>query len=145
MRRLLLVSLLAAFAFTACEQKDRSVAKEAGDKVGQTITDFATGVGKGIDKRLTVNVELSKDLSERGLSVTLGKVSGKRGLSVYLIAQRAFKSRLIAKALDKDGLEIGRSVVDVSFAADDAKYVNFAFQDEMDTQLVAKYVIDIKK
>ena len=38
------------------------------------------------------------------------------------------------RAANKEGLGIGRSVVDVAFEADDAKYVSFEFDAEIDTQ-----------
>jgi len=147
MRKPLLACLLALFAFTACGQKDQSVAKKAGDKVGQTITDFASGVGKGIEKRLEVNVEVSKELADRGVSATMAKRGGKgkNAVSVYLISEKPLRAKLIGKALDKEGKEIGRAVVDAVFVADDAKYINFDFPDEMEPQWVASYRIDIRQ
>jgi hypothetical protein len=148
--RLLAISLVAV---AGCGKHDESMAKRAGNSVGEAVTDFASGVGKGVDKQMAVNVELSKSLGDNGLSKTiaksagidLSKPNGKGGILVYLIAAKPFKSKLIARALTKEGQEIGRSTVDVEFAADDAKYVNFVFGNEMDRQLVDKYVIDIKK
>ncbi len=67
------------------------------------------------------------------------------GFAVYFTAASAFQGKLIAKAMDKEGAEIGRSVVEVEFSADDAKYVSFTFADEMDAHLVQEYLIDIKK
>jgi hypothetical protein len=138
-----------------CGKHDESLAKRAGNTLGEAATDFASGVGKGVDKQMAVNVELSKSLAEKGLSKTVAKLSGPdltnaskplhmRGISVYLIASKPLKSKLIAKALSKEAEEIGRSVVDVDFAADDAKYVDFKFDRQMDSQLVARYVIDLK-
>jgi hypothetical protein len=54
------------------------------------------------------------------------------------------KTQLIAKAFNAANQEIGRSVVEVDFAADDAKYVEFIFDDNVDIQLAEKYVIDSK-
>jgi hypothetical protein len=51
----------------------------------------------------------------------------------------------MARALTKDGQEIGSSAADVEFAADEAKYVTFQFDREMDSQLVDKYIIDMKQ
>ena len=147
MKKSLVVCLLTLFAFAACGQKDQSVAKKAGDKVGQTITDFASGVGKGIDKRLEVSVEVSKELADRGVSATMAKRGGKskNAVSVYLISQKPLRGKLVGKALDKDGLERGRAVVDATFLADDAKYLSFDFPDEMEPQWVAKYRIDLRQ
>jgi hypothetical protein len=145
-RLLALLLILAA----GCGKHDESLAKRTGSAVGETLTDFGSGVGKGIDKQMAVNVELSKAVADHGLSKTIAKSLGinhahDKGISVYLIAAKPFKSKLTARALGKDGQEIGRSTSDVDLAADDAKYVTFKFDPEMDTQLVDKYVIDVKK
>lgn len=65
-----------------------------------------------------------------------------KGITVYLISETPYKGKLIAKAFDKEDLEIGRSVVDADFGADDAKYVKFPFQVEVDMQLVKRFTID---
>jgi hypothetical protein len=146
--RLLAIALVAA---AGCGKHDESVAKRAGSTVGEAVTDFASGVGKGVDKQMTVTVELSKQLTDKGVSKTIAKSAGiapskpKGGISVYLLAAKPLKAKLIAKAVTGEGQEIGRATVDVEFSADDAKYVNFSFDPEMDRQLVAKYVIDLKK
>ena len=36
--------------------------------MGETLTDFASGVGKGIDRQLAVHVELAPALVEQGVS-----------------------------------------------------------------------------
>jgi hypothetical protein len=127
-----------------CGKKgEESLAKQAGGKVGETVTDFVSGVGKGVDKQLIVKVDISKNLAGRGLSKTVSKAI-PHGFSVYLVAAKPLKSKLVAKAFDKEGNEIGRCAVDVDFAADDAKYVPFAFPNDMDTQLVEKFMLDMK-
>lgn len=123
-------------------------AKKAGQAVGETITDFAKGVGSGIDKRLEVDVELSPKAVASGLSKTVAKSAGidgqEKGITVYLLSRKPVSGSLIAKALNHEGAEIGRSVVDVDFAADDAEYVTFHFDKEIDSQLVERYLVDIK-
>jgi hypothetical protein len=162
MNRLAWLLVVSWVVVAGCGSDDESVAKKTGAKVGETLTDFASGVGKGIDKKMMVNVELSKELADQGLSSTIAKAGGidldrprdpvrpekdlhQSSILVYVIAAKPFKGTLIAKALTKDGQEIGRCPADVEFAADDAKYVTFAFHHDMDTQLVAKYAIDAKK
>lgn len=121
--------------------------KRAGRAVGETVTDFTRGVGAGIDKRLEVEVDLSPAVVDLGLSKTVAKSAGidTRGVSVYLMSQKPMTGKFVAKALNADGQEIGRSVVEVEFSADDAKYVTFRFGDEMDSQSVERYVIDVKQ
>lgn len=147
----ILIPLLAALAVVCgCGKQDESVAKKAGSKVGETLTDFAVGVGKGIDKQMVVNVELSEELTKQGITKTVSKSIGidhpnEKGITVYFMAKTPFKAKLIAKATNKEGMQIGRSAVDVEFSADDAKYVTFQFDREMDTQLVDRYLVDLSK
>jgi len=144
-----MAALLLVLVVCGCGRRDESVAKTAGSKVGETITDFASGVGKGVDKQMMVNVKLSEAVAKQGLSKTVSKSRGMsdkgKGITVYFKAAAPFKGKLVAKAIDKEGQEIGRSVVDVDFSADDAKYVSFPFAEEMDTQWVQEYMVDIKK
>lgn len=142
-------ALLAAMLviFSGCSE-EQGPAKKAGRAVGKTVTDFATGVGSGIDKGLEVEVELSQPVGELGLSKTVSKNVGiddrEKGIAVYFISERPAAIRLVAKALNEAGQEIGRSAVNAEFTADDAKYVTFRFDPEMDRQMVRKYVIDAK-
>ncbi len=125
-------------------------AKKAGQKMGETFTDFASGVGKGIDKQMEVSVEISDTLTDLGIRKTVSKSAAldrgqKKAITVYLIASKPVNLSLTAKAQNEAGDEIGRSKVTARFAADDAKYVTFTFDPEMDTQLVHTYFIDGKE
>lgn len=129
--------------------QDGGGARDAGQQVGETLTNFASGVGKGIDKGMEVSVELSEQAAGLGLRKTAAKATGpdregRKGITVYLIASKPVKTTLLTKALTPDGDEIGRSAVEIDLAADDAQYVAFAFDAKMDTQLVAKYVVEVK-
>lgn len=48
---------------------------------------------------------------------------------------------LLAKAVNSDGVEIGRSRAEVEFQKDDARYVSFPFESEMDSAMVKRYEI----
>ena len=142
-------ALIFVLVVCGCGKRDESLVKTAGSKVGETVTDFASGVGKGVDKQRMVQVKLSEDVAKQGLSKTVAKSqslgSKASGIAVYFITKSPFKGKLVARAMNKEGQEIGRSVVDVEFSADDAKYVSFPFPEEMDGQLVQEYLVDVKK
>jgi hypothetical protein len=139
---------------SGCSDEGKTVAETAGTRVGETLTDFASGVGEGVDTRMEVTVELSPQCAELGLSKTVAKSLGikpvaksldmKQGISVYFIAEKPFTGHLVCKATNKDGQEVGRVKVDVEFEADDAKYVTFPFDAEMDSQLVTSYTVDAR-
>ena len=138
--------LLAALA---CDRKrDETVVKQAGSKVGEALTEFASGVSKGVDTKMVVAVELTPAVTAKGLSRTVAKslgMDGDKGFSTYIVSKAPFRGTLVARALGGSGEEIGRARQGVSFEKDDAKYVTVKFQPEMDTGLVAKYVIDLGK
>ncbi|HBO44842.1 MAG TPA: hypothetical protein DD670_13105 [Planctomycetaceae bacterium] len=150
MKKWLLLVVAATVAVIGCENREKSLAKQAGEQLGETVMDFGSGVGSAIDTKLTVPVELSDNVSEKGLSNTTAKTlldvsPDNKGFAAYLIATTPVTGRLLAKALNQDGQEIGRAVVDVKFEPDDAMYVSFVFPKEMDSALVAKYVIDFRE
>ena len=148
MKRPLAVFLVLLAALACDRRKDETVVKQAGSKVGEALTEFASGVSKGVDTKMVVAVELSPAVTAKGLSRTVAKslgMDGDKGFSTYIVSKAPFRGTLVARALGGSGEEIGRARQGVSFEKDDAKYVTFKFQPEMDTGLVAKYVIDLGK
>jgi len=139
--------LIVIIVIVGCGKKDESIAKKAGSKIGSTLTDFTTGIGKGIDKQMKVKVELSDELKGLGISKTISKSMGldKKGITVYFLSKDGMKIKLIAKAINSENLEIGRSVVETEFDTDDAKYIEFEFDNNLDRSMVAKYSIDKKR
>lgn len=137
-----LVSVLVA----GCGNKDESFSQRTGSAVAGAATDFLSGVGEGIDKRMAMELDIDPALADRGLEVTLGKDRGlgSNVASVYVIADRPFEGKLMARALDAEDKEIGRATVDVALEADDAKYINFGFNQEMDSGLVRRYVVSVR-
>ena len=142
-----MAALILILGVYGCGKKDESLAKKAGSKIGSTLTDFTTGIGKGIDKQMKVKVELSDELKGLGISKTIAKSMGldKKGITVYLLSKDEMKIKLIAKAFNANNLEIGRSVVDANFQTDDAQYIEFEFNENLDRSMVTKYLIDKKR
>jgi len=140
-----IVVVALVLALTACKD-DTSMSQKAGSAISGTAADFVAGLGEGVDKRMSVTLQTDPGLAARGLTVTQGKSRGKgsKYAAVYVVADKPFKGRLVARALDADGTEIGRAVVDEEFAADDARYVTFTFNEEMDSQLVRTYAVSAR-
>ncbi|MBH1665639.1 hypothetical protein ABE543_07535 [Stenotrophomonas sp. TWI169] len=141
MNRTIMVIAL-AFGLVACKD-DTSVSQKAGSAISGTAADFVAGLGEGVDKRMNVTLQADPGLAARGLTITLGKSRGmgSKEAAVYVVADKAFNGKLVARALDAEGSEIGRASADVEFAADDARYVTFQFNEEMDSQLVRSYAV----
>jgi hypothetical protein len=147
MKKMAILGLAASILVYGCGKPGENKAKEAGKTVGGTVTDFVSGVGSGADNKMLVNVTVTPEMEKQGLSMTTAKSTGvgDKGITAYIIAKSAFKGTFISKAFNKEGAEIGRALAEVEFAADDAKYITFKFNSEMDSLLVDKYVLDIKK
>ena len=130
-----------------CGKGGDSIADKAGEAVGKHVTDFTKGVGRGIDKQMTVEVSLTPEVQALGLTNTVAKAlgldAGKKGFTVYLTSSQSVSNTLVARTLNDDGLEIGRCKKEVVLNKEDAAYVKFEFDDEMDTQLVKKYAIGL--
>lgn len=137
---------------TGCGRAPDQNAGAVGEAIGENVTDFAKGVGKGIDNKLLISTEISPALSEQGVTMTVAKQGplqtdseSAKTISVYCLAAKAFEATLTAKAYNVEDHEIGRAKTNIKFADDDAQYVTFSFPPEMDRQLVAKYMFDIAK
>ena len=115
---------------------------------------FTKGVGKGIDQKMSVEVSLRPEVLALGLTNTIAKSLGldptrgldpgtKKGISVYFIASQSVSTTLVARALNADGAEIGRARKPIVPQKDDAAYVTFEFESEMDTAMVKKYAIGL--
>ena len=140
-----IVVVVLVLALAACGD-DRSLSQKAGSAISGTATDFVAGLGEGVDKRMSLNLDVDPALAAHGLAVSMGKSRGvgSKDASVYVVASKAYRGSFLARALDANGTEIGRSKVDVEFAADDAQYVNFTFNDEMDSQLVRTSALSLR-
>ena len=124
-----------------------SIAKRAGEKVEDALK-----IKVSIEKKNQVKIDLGETAKGLGLSMNVSKAlppEDKTGgvLTVYLLSgpEKSASGQLVAKAMDKDGKEIGRSSIDIDLARDDARYFNFQLPAEMDTRSVESYLIDIKR
>jgi len=117
-----IVVMALALGLVACKD-DTSVSQKAGSAISGTAADFVAGLGEGVDKKMHVTLQADPGLAAQGLTVTLGKSRGmgSKDAAVYVVADKAFKGKLVARALDAEGTEIGRASAEEEFAADDAR------------------------
>ncbi|HEY8402252.1 MAG TPA: hypothetical protein VIK89_13380 [Cytophagaceae bacterium] len=136
LRNILIYVTLLTFFVTACDevkQKTKETINKSGETIGQTATEFFEGISEGVDKTLQCEITLSEELKSKGLKT--GKFSiqndtsgGTNNLLVlYIIFEKDFKGTISAKAFDKNGLEIGRSKIEVENKAGEASYYDFLF------------------
>src|SRR5438477_4237984 len=106
-----MISLVAAL-LVGCGKKDESIAKKVGEVIGQQATDFTKGVGKGIDQQMMVQVSLTPQVQVLGLTNTIAKslgIGSTNGISIYFIASQSVSNTLVARALNPQGVEVGRA------------------------------------
>ena len=144
-----MLGLAVCVVLSGCSGENKPDIGGAGKLIGQNVTEFAQGVGTGVDQQMQVVVELSDELAEAGLSHTIAKrkVSldePEKTISIYLISAKSLSCTLIARAFDAEDQEIGRAACDVKFSDDDAQYVSFGFPPEMDRETVRIYRISRK-
>ena len=131
----------------SCGKQGDKLADKAGDAVGQHLTEFTKGIGKGIDKGMMVDVAVKPEVFALGLTNTFAKSLGldeyKKGFTVYFVASQSVSNTLVARAFNADGLEIGLARKQVVMQKDDANYVTFEFDSQMDSQMVKQYAIGL--
>lgn len=143
---------LASLPLAACKKDEpeapkASVSQRAGAAVSGVATDFISGLGAGVDEKMKVETEFDASFADHGLQATLGKGRGMGSnlAAIYVVAGNTpFKGKLLAKAMDQEGKEIGRAQAELQLAADDATYVTLNFNEEMDSNLVRKYLLSVR-
>ena len=93
-----------------------------------------------------VQVSLTPQVQVLGLTNTIAKslgIGSTNGISIYFIASQSVSNTLVARALNASGVEVGRTRKLVVMQKDDATYINFNFDDQMDTAMVKRYEIGL--
>lgn len=109
--------------------------KDAIKSVSKGLGELVKGANSGISE----SVNVSKIVSDPSFAVNFEECRAEKiygadmdkikKVNVYLIAKKDFNGKLILKAFDDDKKEIGRSSLEVSIKKDDAKYVDFSFDE----------------
>ncbi|KUJ61529.1 hypothetical protein AR687_12680 [Flavobacteriaceae bacterium CRH] len=115
----------------ALSEEGKAAAKSASKGIGDVIKGMNSGVNESIntskviaDPSFTVNFDECKAEKIYGADAEKHKK-----VTIYLIAKKDFKGKILLKAFDEDKKEIGRSSLEVSIEKDDAKYVDFVFDE----------------
>jgi hypothetical protein len=129
------------------KEKAKETINKSGETVGKTATEFFEGVSEGIDKTLQCELSLSQSLIEKGLRTgkfSIENADGGRNnqLTVYFIFDKDLKSSVTAKVFDKNGLEIGRTKIDVEKKTDEACYFDFIFDIRSYIEVKSKIVLE---
>ncbi|MES2519972.1 MAG: hypothetical protein V4585_17785 [Bacteroidota bacterium] len=144
MKNVLKISGLAlSIIFSSCDRLSNST-----EKIGETAGDMVKGIETGVKKARAINVSYTESLSTKG--ITNGKVTLKNDkdggtdklLSIYLIFSKRFKGKVLAKAYDNQGLEMGRSSVKIDAHDGDAGFYDFRFDKRTNIDRDGKIVLE---
>lgn len=115
-------------------------------KAGQAVSEVAKGVSKGV--KSSYGVTITKKDSNALKTIDIGKVilKSKDGtdnmLSIYFIFNKDFSRKLLIKAYDNKGLEMGRSGLLVKGKKDEARFIDFIFDKRTNIDNDSKITIE---
>lgn len=90
-------------------------------------------------------VTLGVSVLDKKISMTKFKVD-ELNVEAYLISEdEVMEEELLAKAMDANGLEIGRAKQPLNLDKDEAKLFTFTFDASVEMDLVTKFIIDLRK
>ncbi len=149
MKYLLIIPiLLLIFSCNRAKENAKTIINKSGEVVGKSAGEFVEGVSEGVEKTLERELIISPKLKDQGIET--GKVliendsvgNSNNVLTVYVIFNKNFKGKLMAKVEDKEGKEAGRSSKEVVAKAGDAKYIDFTFDPRTHIDVKSKITVD---
>lgn len=151
------LSIASAFIFivhiSACnwaKDKAKETIHKGGEMAGKAGAEIADGVRKGVEKSFANLVEATPELAGKGIELGRIIVTGTDStsdniVSVYMIFHNDFKSKVIARAVDENKNEFGRTSVDVIAAANEARYIEFVFDRRTNLDRNDKIILELGK
>ncbi|MBC8753904.1 hypothetical protein H2O64_04430 [Kordia sp. YSTF-M3] len=114
------------------KEKTKSVLKEGGKVVGESVGEFSKGLSEGVENTFKININTSENITKQGISfgkITLSSASGGSDnvLNVYMIFDRDFNDTLSLKVFDNNDLEMGRSSKVIEATKGEADFYEFQF------------------
>ncbi|MBL7765885.1 MAG: hypothetical protein JNJ58_07325 [Chitinophagaceae bacterium] len=129
------------------KQKTKETVNKTGEVVAKTGSEFADGVAKGVEKTFQHEVEVSAPLQQAGLRTGKISVHGTDSttdniVSAYFIFDKNFEQEIVARILNTEGQEYGRSRVKIKANQKDATYVDFIFDPRTEIERKGKIVFE---
>jgi len=148
MRYFVLIFSIAIFgSCNWAKDKAKQTIHKGGEIVGKAGSEMADGVKDGVEETFKNLVEVSPALSGKGIEVGKIIISGTDSssdniVSVYIIFHSKFDGKIMAKAVNKDKTEFGRSTLTITAEANDAKYFDFVFDKRTNLDRSDKVVLE---
>lgn len=139
--------------FVSCnwaKDKARDTIHKGGEIVGKAGAEAADGVRKGVEKSFANLVEATLELASKGIELGRIIVNGTDStsdniVSVYIIFHNDFKSKVVARAIDENKNEFGRTTMEITAAANEAKYFDFVFDRRTNLDRNDKIILELGK
>lgn len=115
----------------ALQTEGKNAAESASKGIGELIKGVNSGVNESLNyAKIIAEPSFDANFEECKAEKSYGSDKDKtKKVTVYLIAKNDFKGKLILKAFDIDKKEIGRSSLEVTIDKEEAKYVDFSFDE----------------
>jgi hypothetical protein len=144
-----------AFALVSCDElTNRDNLQKAGETVGRSATVLVDGIGEGIKRADKRQLVIGEELKKRGLRTGKFKVDkaetgvtekapeGDNRLTVYCIFDKSFSRNVTVTLFDEAGEEYGRTRLNLSGKASDARNIDFVFDARTDIERGTKIVLE---
>jgi predicted small lipoprotein YifL len=137
------VAVMFLASLAGCGRKDQSAGDEkTRSGVEQALTRAASQPATDAGRQVTVQVEISPALSERGVYRTTARFTPPTmTLEVQLVARNGFKGRLVARGVDKMGHETGQGSASVDIQPGGSAEVTFAVAGDSPGGRVEEYIL----
>jgi hypothetical protein len=121
--------------------------KKGARSLSKGVGDVFRGTAQGFDESLAaVTVKPGPGLAEAGLQVDRAarRPDAVPTVTVYVQSARAFAGTLQLRALDDGGREVGRARADLEQDAEEAGYVDFAFDPRSPLTAVTTFEVAVR-
>jgi len=140
--------LFSCVALAACNGSNvNEKIQKASEKAGEAVSEVAKGVSKGVKSSYGVRITRADTAALK--TIDIGKVllkSAEGGtdnlLSVYIIFKKDFVRKVMLKAYDNKGLEMGRSSQLLKGKKDEARFIDFVFDKRTNIDNDSKITIE---
>jgi hypothetical protein len=150
MKKIVFILMVSALLLSCnkVKEKTKKTINKSGEMVGKTATEFSEGVATGVKESLECEILLSDSLIDKGIEYGKFHFSSsdsgtKHIMTIYLIFNKDFDRNILAKVTDKQGQEYGRAKIPVTGKKDEAKYIDFIFDDRTKVERKSKILLDI--
>ena len=147
MKYLFIILAVSSLSCNWAKEKTKSAVNKTGEIVAKTGSEFAQGVSKGVEKTFQNEVVLSDALRKQGIRTGKIIIHGSDTttdniLTAYLIFEKDFDKNITIKVISEAGEEYGRITQNIKGQKDEAKYIDFVFDERTNIDSKGKLLFE---